>query len=189
MITIRKLGAMFGLSRTALLYYDRIGLLEPTARSAAGYRMYDEAAVARLRQICTYKNAGLGLAEIAGLMDRGEASDVAIFRQRLAELDRQIAGLRIQQRAILALMRQSGDRDASFAIERDAFVAILRTSGMNEADMRRWHAAFEDNAPEAHHSFLRWLGIPEAEIMEIRQTSEQSSKNLSPGCAAGCNDC
>ena len=33
----------------ALLYYDRIGLLVPTARSQAGYRMYDEAAVVRLR--------------------------------------------------------------------------------------------------------------------------------------------
>ncbi len=59
MITIRKLGAMFGLSRTALLYYGRIALLAPMARNQAGYRMYEYGAVARLRQICTYKNAGL----------------------------------------------------------------------------------------------------------------------------------
>ena len=176
MITIRKLGAMFGLSRTALLYYDRIGLLPPTARSQAGYRMYDEAAMARLRLICTYKDAGLGLREIADLLERGETSDVAVFRQRLGELDQQIANLRIQQRAILGLMRQSGDNDASIGIEREAFVGILRGSGMNEADMRRWHEAFEGNAPEAHHSFLRWLGIPEAEIVEIRQESMRGGK-------------
>jgi DNA-binding transcriptional MerR regulator len=176
MITVRKLGAMFGLSRTALLYYDRIGLLSPTARSHAGYRMYDDRAVARLRQICTYKNAGLGLQEIGTLLDQPTASDKAIFRQRLGELDQQIADLRIQQRAILGLMRQSGDGDASIAIEREAFVAILRSSGMNEADMRRWHEAFEGDAPEAHHSFLRWLGIPEAEIAEIRQGSIRSGK-------------
>ena len=185
MITIRKLGAMFGLSRTALLYYDRIGLLAPTARSQAGYRMYDEAAVARLGQICTYKNAGLGLREIAGLLEQGEAlggeaSEVAVFRRRLGELDQKIAELRIQQRAILGLLRQSDDQDASIGIEREAFVGILRGSGMNEADMRRWHQAFEADAPEAHHSFLRWLGIPEAEIVEIRQGSIRGTKTQRP---------
>ncbi len=185
MITIRKLGAMFGLSRTALLYYNRIGLLPPTARSQAGYRMYDETAVARLRQICSYKDAGLGLREIAELLAQGEsagssASDAAVFRHRLEELDQQIADLRIQQKAILGLLRQSGDSGASIGIEREAFVAILRGSGMNEADMRRWHEAFEADAPEAHHSFLRWLGIPEAEITEIRQGSIRGGKKQQP---------
>ena len=168
MITIRKLGAMFRLSRTALLYYDRIGLLPATARSEAGYRLYGEVAVARLRQIQAYKDAGLNLKEIAQLLDQGDAPDSAVFRQRLDQLDHQIAGLRVQQRAILEMIRQSGDKSASIGIERDAFVGILRASGMDEADMRRWHEAFEGNAPQAHHSFLRWLGIPEQEILQIR---------------------
>ncbi len=140
---------------TALLYYDQIGLLAPTARNQAGYRLYNEAAVARLRQIYTYKDADLSLREIAELLKQGGASDKAIFRQRLAELGQQIAELRIQQRAILGLLWESGDGDASIGIKRKAFVIILRGSGMNEADMRRWHEAFEADAPEAHHSFLR----------------------------------
>jgi DNA-binding transcriptional MerR regulator len=172
MITIRKLAAMFRLSRTALLYYDRIGLLRPSARSQAGYRLYDEAAVSRLRQICTYKNAGLRLAEIGELLDQPAASNTGLLRSRLAELDNQIAELRIQQRAILGLMRQGGDIDPSIAIERGAFVEILRSSGMSDADMQRWHEAFEVNAPDAHHSFLRWLGIPEQEVLEIRKSSK-----------------
>ncbi|MDP6876838.1 MAG: MerR family transcriptional regulator [Alphaproteobacteria bacterium] len=169
MITIRKLGSMFGLSRTALLYYDRIGLLPPSARSRAGYRLYDEAAVARLRQIRAYKNAGLGLAEIADLLQAPARPDLNIFRNRLAELEQQIGELRIQQRAILGLIRKGGGTGPSMAIERDAFVAILRASGMDEGDMQRWHVAFEDNAPEAHHSFLRWLGISEDEALNIRK--------------------
>ncbi len=169
MITIRKLGRMFGLSRTALLYYDRIGLLPPTARSRAGYRLYDEAAVARLQQIHAYKNAGLGLAEIRDLIEAPARPDLNIFRNRLGELEQQIGELRIQQRAILGLIRKGGDTGPSMTIERDAFVAILRASGMDEDGMQRWHEAFEVNAPEAHHSFLRWLGIPEDEALKIRK--------------------
>ena len=173
MITVRKLAAMFGLSRSALLYYDRIGLLRPSARSPAGYRLYDEQAIARLRQIRAYKNAGLTLREIADLLNQAEAPDQGIFRNRLAELDNRIAELRIQQRAILGLMRQVGDTGPSIAIERGAWVEILRSSGMNEADMQSWHDAFERNAPDAHHSFLRGLGIPEQEILAIRQGSKK----------------
>ena len=172
MITIRKLADKFGLSRTTLLYYDRIGLLHPSTRSPSGYRFYDEVAVSRLREICGYKNAGLTLREIRGLIDNPPTSDAGIFRKRLAELDNQIAELRIRQGAILGLMRKYGDTDASVAIDGDAWVQILEASGMSETDRRRWHEAFERNAPDAHHSFLRWLGIPEHEVMAIRKRSK-----------------
>jgi DNA-binding transcriptional MerR regulator len=162
---------MFGLSRTALLYYDRIGLLRPTSRSAAGYRLYDDDAVKRLGQISAYRRAGLSLAEIAELLDMPERSDKRVFRRRLTELDQQIAELRIQQRAILDLMRKGGDADPGTAMEKEDWVEILRASGMDEADMQRWHEAFELNAPQAHHSFLRWLGIEEQEAIEIRKGS------------------
>ena len=47
MLTVGKLSEKFGLSRTALLYYDRIGLLTPAGRSESGYRLYDDAAIER----------------------------------------------------------------------------------------------------------------------------------------------
>jgi hypothetical protein len=59
MITVGKLAERFGLSRTTLLYYERIRLLRSTNRSQSGYRLYGEDAVARLRLISTYKSAGL----------------------------------------------------------------------------------------------------------------------------------
>ena len=46
--------------------------------------------------------------------------------------------------------------------------------------MRSWHKAFEGDAPEAFHSFLRWLDIPEAEIVEIRQDSIRVTKTQRP---------
>jgi len=43
MYRIRELAGLFGLSRSTLLYYDRIGLLSPSARSESGYRLYSAA--------------------------------------------------------------------------------------------------------------------------------------------------
>ncbi len=172
MITVRKLAATFGLSRTTLLYYDRIGLLPPAARSKAGYRLYDADSIERLRQISIYKNAGLTLKEIQQLLAGdapGATGDSDILRARLNELDAQISDLRVRQRAIVGLLRGIGDTAPAITIERDAWVAMLRASGMDDADMQRWHDEFERNAPAAHHSFLLWLGIPEDEIQQIRK--------------------
>ena len=168
MITVGKLAERFGLSRTTLLYYERIRLLRSTARSRSGYRLYGEDAVARLRLIATYKSAGLPLAEIRRLLDAPDTPNLGIFQRRIVELDGQIAHLRVQQRALLGLLRSLGDRAATKSIDKDTWIKVLRSAGMDQAAMDRWHAEFERNAPEGHHSFLRWLGISEEEALAIR---------------------
>ncbi len=168
MITVSKLAHRFGLSRTALLYYERFGLLRPMLRSESGYRLYGEDAVERLRLIGTYKSAGLPLAEIRRLLDAPDRPNLGILRKRIVELDEEIAALRVQQRALVGLVKGLGDPKASGAIDKDTWIGVLRSAGMDQKAMDRWHAEFERNAPEGHHSFLRWLGIPEPEALAIR---------------------
>ena len=119
MITVGKLAERFGLSRTTLLYYERIRLLRSTTRSQSGYRLYGEDAVARLRLISTYKSAGLPLAEIRKLLDAPDAPSRDVFRRRIGELDGEIANLRVQQRALLGLLRSLGDRAATESIDKN----------------------------------------------------------------------
>lgn len=167
MITVGRLAERLGLSRTALLYYERIGLLRSTTRSTSGYRLYGDDAVERLRLICTYRAAGLTLAEIRELLERPEGPNRGILRRRIVELDQDIARVRVQQRALVGLLKGMGD-DATGSIDRETWVQVLRSVGMSQEDMDRWHAEFEHNAPQGHHSFLRWLGIPEEEALAIR---------------------
>jgi hypothetical protein len=54
---------------------------------------------------------------------------------------------------------------------KDAWVAMFRAIGLDEAKMGRWHHEFETNWPDAHESFLGWLGLPEAEIARIRSSA------------------
>jgi len=172
MITIRKLGEKFSLSLSTLLYYDKIGLLSPSARTDAGYRLYNDRAVEQLRQISAYKSAGLSLRDIAAIQRQRNIADDGIFRRRLGELDAQIGELRLQQRAIVEMIAKYGDDNKPITIGRESWVEILRAAGMNDHDMQRWHEAFEKNSPDAHHSFLQWLGISEHETLKIRMQSK-----------------
>ncbi len=53
----------------------------------------------------------------------------------------------------------------------DRWVELFRAIGLEEADMHRWHAEFEQRYPEGHQSFLEWLQLPAERITEIRSTS------------------
>jgi len=46
---------------------------------------------------------------------------------------------------------------------------MFQELGLNETAMRRWHRIFESRHPEAHHSFLEWLGLGTDEVSQIRQ--------------------
>ncbi len=52
-----------------LHFYDRLGLLPPTARSESGYRLYGESDLERLEQILALRYVGLGLDQIKKLLD------------------------------------------------------------------------------------------------------------------------
>jgi hypothetical protein len=45
---------------------------------------------------------------------------------------------------------------------------MFRDIGLDDATMAKWHQTFESRNPEGHQEFLEWLGIPDAEITEIR---------------------
>ncbi len=61
---VGELGRRTGLTVRTLHHYDRIGLLSPSGRSAAGYRLYDDADVARLHQIVVLRQLGLSLEQV-----------------------------------------------------------------------------------------------------------------------------
>ncbi len=176
MFSISQIGRRHGLSRSTLLYYDRLGLLRPSYRTAAGYRLYSDEDEARLEKICRYRLGGLPLGEIARVLDadRESGRDVqAALHRRLTALNHEIAALRRQQQVVLNLLPGKGQKNSRHAraMTKTKWVALLRSAGMTDIDMRAWHVAFEQQSPLAHQDFLESLGIGEAEIRRIRSGS------------------
>ncbi|TFW15611.1 MerR family transcriptional regulator [Massilia arenosa] len=168
--SIGQLARIAGVSRTTLLYYEQAGLLVPRARSAAGYRHYDEAAAERARRIAAYRATGMPLASIAALLDGQAASAI---EQRLGEIAREMALLREQQAVLLRLL---GKTDGG-QMDKDRWTALLREAGMDDAAMARWHALFERQSPDAHASFLRSLGLDDDEVSRIRSWAAGTGQN------------
>ncbi len=58
MLTVGQVAADFGVTVRTLHHFDEVGLLEPSERSHAGYRLYTDDDLTRLRQIVAYRRLG-----------------------------------------------------------------------------------------------------------------------------------
>ncbi|HEX8174388.1 MAG TPA: MerR family transcriptional regulator [Pyrinomonadaceae bacterium] len=81
-----------GMTVRALHHYDRLGLLKPSGRTAAGYRLYGERDFVRLQQVVTLKFMGLPLKQIKSMLDRDAPDLLTTLR-----LQREILGERRRQ--------------------------------------------------------------------------------------------
>jgi len=69
MFTVGELSKLTGVTVRTLHHYDEIGLVRPSARTAAGYRLYADDDVLRLQQVLLFRELGLPLPEIAAVLD------------------------------------------------------------------------------------------------------------------------
>lgn len=69
MRTVKEISDLTGISVRTLHYYDEIGLLKPTEKSDAGYRLYDDKALETLQQILFFREFDISLKEIKAVLD------------------------------------------------------------------------------------------------------------------------
>ena len=67
-LTVSQVAKLTGVSVRALHHYDEIGLLRPSGRSGAGYRLYSEGDLERLQQVLFFRALELPLEEIHRIM-------------------------------------------------------------------------------------------------------------------------
>jgi DNA-binding transcriptional MerR regulator len=121
-LTVSALAYQVGLSADTVRYYERVGLLPKPARSASGYRLYDQAAVGRLRLIKGAQRAGLRLREIGELLqvaDRGQCPcghTETLLRQRLGEVQAELARLQALETDLTRLLEHDPDPACPVAV-------------------------------------------------------------------------
>jgi DNA-binding transcriptional MerR regulator len=89
----REFAERAGVTVRTLHHYDRLGLLKPSGRTTAGYRLYGETDLARLQQIVTLKFIGLSLTQIKDLLGNRSfelASALRLQREVVQEKARQL---------------------------------------------------------------------------------------------------
>jgi DNA-binding transcriptional MerR regulator len=91
-LTVGQVAEQLGVTVRTLHHYDEIGLVVPSERTPAGYRLYAAADITRLQQVVVYRRLGFALEEIALLLDDEAADGSAVIghlrRQREAVMSR-----------------------------------------------------------------------------------------------------
>ncbi|MFD8507913.1 MerR family transcriptional regulator [Streptomyces sp. NPDC059687] len=102
--SVGQVSAFAGVTVRTLHHYDKAGLLSPSGRSHAGYRLYNEADLVRLQQILFYRELGFSLDQIAAIFKDPQANALEQLRARQRQLSEEIARLQrlaeVAQRAI-----------------------------------------------------------------------------------------
>lgn len=145
---ISELAAKVGLSRSTLLYYEKLGLVS-SRRQANGYRTYAEQDLQQLRLLQQLQAGGLSLKECQACLEA--RLDRAALFERLHTLDEEIAA---RQRS------------------RDLLAAMLGLSSM-----RPWHQALEQQAPGAHLAWLRRQGFNEKQALRLKWLSRDMNEH------------
>lgn len=100
MKTVKEISKITGISVRTLHYYDGIGLLKPTEKSEAGYRLYDDKALETLQQILFFREFDIPLKTIKEIMENPslEKNQILSMQRRMLvkkkeRMERLIAGI------------------------------------------------------------------------------------------------
>lgn len=148
MYRISELAAKVGLSRTALLYYEKQQLIQGK-RLDNGYRVYSDKDLQRIRLIQQLQAGGLTLKECKACLEA--KIDRPLLENRLKKLDEEIAQKQ-QSRHFLAAM-------------------------LGEGDLKSWHESADKLAPDAHLDWLKKQGFNEKEALRLKWLSKDMNEH------------
>ncbi|MFW5899121.1 MAG: MerR family transcriptional regulator [Jiangellaceae bacterium] len=178
--TVGRVAALAGVSVRTLHHYDAVGLLTPTHRTEAGYRLYDADDLERLERILTYRELGFDLRAIAALLaDAGDDRLTRLRRQR-ALLDERAARL---ERMRTALARRMEALEMGIDLSPEEILAVF-----GDSDPTR-HAAEAEQRwgdTDAHRqSQSRTRGYGKREWRTIAAEADAIERGFAEALAAG----
>ena len=92
-MTVGEVSTLLGISVRALHHWDESGLVHPSQRSAAGYRLYSEADIMRIQQVLVYRKTGMSRADIKAVLDEPGADALTHLRRQRELVQGQISHL------------------------------------------------------------------------------------------------
>ncbi|WP_129337808.1 MerR family transcriptional regulator [Cellulomonas endophytica] len=178
--TVGQVAGLTGVTVRTLHHYDAVGLLVPSGRSAAGYRLYTEPDLERLQHVVVYRRLGFPLEGIARLLDaEGDERREHLLRQRDAVVHR----LDEMQGLVAAIDR---------ALERDMTDRPATTEDLEELFGDGYDEAYAAEAQERWGDTEAWAqsrertsGYTRADWAEVKRETEGLEADLAAALAAG----
>ena len=174
MKTVAEVSRLTGVSVRALHHYDAIGLLKPSSVTDAGYRLYDDAALARLQTILLFRELKFPLREIKAMLDSPVFDPSAALEQqiRLLELERErLDGLITHARAL----QEKGGNALSFqAFEHSRMEQYKEEAREKWGNTAAWQEFEKKDAGAFDAAGVQMMEIF-AELGKLKQLSPESA--------------
>ncbi|MER6003818.1 MerR family transcriptional regulator [Nonomuraea angiospora] len=106
-LTVGRAAALVGVSVKTLHHWDTIGLVRPSGRTWAGYRVYSDDDVARIHRVLVYRELGFPLAEIGRVLDDPDVDARDHLRRQRSELVERITRLQKMVSAVDRMLEAS----------------------------------------------------------------------------------
>ena len=184
MMTVKEVSEITGISVRTLHYYDEIGLLTPSGQSEAGYRLYDEKALERLRQILFFREFDLPLKEIKAVMENPSLDKNEILQMQrrmllrkkermerlIASIDRLLRGEERMDFEVFSRREMEEIWDSMYENCNEAQKAIFISHyGSKEAWRRQFlESAASEEAQQNFAKIIEWYGSKE-QAMEAQK--------------------
>ena len=158
---VGELAHAAGLTVRTLHYYDEIGLLSPSARTASGHRLYEAGDVERLYRICLLRRLGLPLREIGRALDDPAWNLTSALAAHLAAVDRRLDATNKLRAHLVQLLTTAPD-----AAPTDELLGVLAEMTSLEASVQRRISILVYADLEAAFDFLvRVFALGPGELM------------------------
>ena len=184
MMTVKEVSEITGISVRTLHYYDEIGLLTPSGKSESGYRLYDEKALERLRQILFFREFDLPLKEIKAVMENPSLDKNEILQMQrrmllrkkermerlIASIDRLLRGEERMDFEVFSRREMEEIWDSMYENCNEAQKAIFISHyGSKEAWRRQFlESAASEEARQNFAKIIEWYGSKE-QAMEAQK--------------------
>lgn len=177
MRTVKEISAITGISVRTLHYYDEIGLLKPTAKSDAGYRLYDDKALETLQQILFFREFDIPLKEIKAVIE-----NPVLERNQILQMQKKMLTAKKErlERLIVSIDRiLKGDNNMNFEVfSKTELEDMYNSMAANMSDeqkavfiehygsMDEWKKSFLENASSEavqknFQKVVEWYGSKE----------------------------
>ena len=107
---IGEVAAAAGVTIRTLHHYESVGLLTPTGRTDAGYRIYDDESVQRIYRICVLRRLGMSLDRIGRALDGDEWSLTEALQAHLDEVEQRLAAAQRLRSGLVQLLAETDSR-------------------------------------------------------------------------------
>jgi DNA-binding transcriptional MerR regulator len=178
--TVSQVAKLAGISIRALHHYDEIGLLRPSSRTGAGYRLYGQPELQRLQQVLFFKELGFPLEEIVKIMrDPGFDLQAALLMQRQL-LEEKAARIRALLAAVDAAL-ESDERGTTMTKE-EMFEVFgdYDPSKFEEEVKEKW-----GNTTAYQESARKTARYGKKEWQQIKAEAEAINQDLAQAMSAG----